>query len=264
MRMAAVLLSCLVLGTARADVMRDLYSGEAIVTGEQNLEERQRGFREALVEALIKVTGDARLASDPRLRKALTEPERWVAGFEYEDRLAKKKLMDEQGTRERSYILRVHFDRPAVDRLLTDLGARPWPAGRPRLLVLLMVRDSVGSYLLAEDGARGWGQREALSAIARRRGVPVVLPQLDAASGVLATTGSQMPEDGAVRRLAEEYAAGAVLQGRMIMRADGQWDTGWTLYDGEARACWRSDSTTFDRAIAAGIGESTLRMAGLR
>jgi hypothetical protein len=265
MRMLAVLLGCLVLGVARADVVADLYRGEAIVTGQENLEERERGFREALVEAVVKVSGDAGLAADPRLAPALREPQRWVARFEYEDRLAKKKLMDEQGTRERSYVLRVDFDPAAVDRLLADLGSRPWAADRPRLLVLLVVRDSVGGYLVAEDSTRGWGQREALAAISRRRGVPVVLPRLDAARDAeLTATDGQPPEEGAVRQLAAEYAADAVLQGWMIMRADGQWDTGWTLQPGGARDSWRSDGTTFDRAIASGLEGSALRMGGLQ
>jgi hypothetical protein len=70
---------------------------------QENLEERQRGFRQALEEAIVKVTGASRLAEDPRLASALADAGGYVAGFEYEDRLAKKKLMDEQGTRERTF-----------------------------------------------------------------------------------------------------------------------------------------------------------------
>lgn len=143
MRVLIAMLLVFFTGISRADVVPDLYRGEAIVTGKDNLEERQRGFREALAEAVVKISGDPRLASDARLVPALAEPQRFVASFEYEDRLAKKKLMDEQGTRERSYFLRVDFDPAAVDGLLTDLNARPWPASRPRLLVLLVVRDSM-------------------------------------------------------------------------------------------------------------------------
>jgi hypothetical protein len=129
---------------------------------------------------------------------------------------------------------------------------------------LLVVRDSVGSYLLAEDSARGCGQREALAGIARRRGVATVLPRLDAAREAdLAMVDGQTPEDGAIRRLAEDSAAGAVLQGRMIMRADGRWDTGWTLQASGNSSSWRSDATTFDRAIASGLEGSALRMADL-
>jgi len=262
MRTLAALLACTVLGTARADVVPNLYRGEAIVTGQENLDERERGFREALAEAVLKVSGDARLPGDPRLAPALQEAGSLVDRFEYEDRLAKKKLMDEQGTRERSYFLRVDFNPAAVNRLLAELGARPWPADRPRLLV---VRDSVGRYLLAEDGARGWGQREALGAIARLRGVPVVLPRSDAVGNADSGRGeSQAPDGGETRRLENAYGAAAVLCGEMTMRDDGLWDTGWVLQSAEGQGSWRIDETTFDRAIASGVEGSALRLAGLR
>lgn len=259
MRTLTALLVCMVLGTARADVVPDLYRGETIVTGQENLDERERGFREALAEAVVKVSGDARLPGDPRLAPVLQEAGRFVDKFEYEDRLAKKKLMDEQGTRERSYFLRVDFNPVAVNRLLAELGEQPWPADRPRLLVLLVVRDSVGRYLLADEGARGWGQREALAAIARRRGVPVVLPRSDDAG-----EWEGQPPDGGEIRLKTASEAAAVLHGEMTMQDSGLWDTDWMLRSAEGQGSWRTDGTTFDRAIASGVEGSALRLAGLQ
>ena len=265
MRTLAALLICIVLGTARADVVPDLYRGEAIVTGQENLDERERGFREALAEAVVKVSGDARLPGNPRFAPVLQEAGRFVDRFEYEDRLAKKKLMDEQGTRERSYFLRVDFNPVAVNQLLSELGAQPWPADRPRLLVLLVVRDSVSRYLLAEEGARGWGQREALAAIARRRGVPVVLPRRDAVGDAELGRGEgEAPGGGEIWPLEKEFGAAAVLHGEMTMRDDGLWDTGWMLQSAAGQGSWRSDGTTFDRAIASGVEGSALRLAGLQ
>lgn len=265
MRTLTALLVCMVLGTARADVVPHLYRGETIVTGQENLDERERGFREALAEAVVKVSGDARLPGDPRLAPVLQEAGRFVDKFEYEDRLAKKKLMDEQGTRERSYFLRVDFNPAAVNRLLAELGARPWPADRPRLLVLLVVRDSVGRYLLADEGARGWGQREALAAIARRRGVPVVLPRSDAAGEAESGRGEgEAPDAGKIRRLENASEAAAVLHGEMTMQDNGLWDTDWMLQSAEGQGSWRTGGTTFDRAIATGVESSALRLAGLQ
>jgi squalene cyclase len=54
-----------------------------------------------------------------------------------------------------------------------------------------------------------------------------------------------------------------VLQGRMTLRDDGLWDTGWTLQAKAASGAWRSDVTTFDRAIAASIEGSARQLAGL-
>ena len=97
---------------------------------------------------MIKVSGDARLAQHPGLPAILSEAQSYVVGFTYEDRLAKKKLMDEQGTRERSFLLRVDFDPTKLDDLLVQLGAKPWSGERPRVLVLMSIQDTVGRYLL--------------------------------------------------------------------------------------------------------------------
>jgi len=222
----------------------------------------QRGFREALAEALVKVSGDARLAADPRVQPALAEAQRYVARFEYEDRLAKKKLMDEQGTRERSYILRVDFDPASIDALLHDLGARSWPADRPRLLVLLVIEDSVGSYLLGTDSARGWGQREALGDIARRRGVPAVLPATAADDPRAVMRPAVEAADAAgLARVAAVYGATAVLRGTMRMRSDGLWDTRWLLALPAGGQPWLNEATTFDRAIGSGLAGAAEQLA---
>lgn len=250
-------------GPAHADVVAHLYRGEAIVTGQENLAERQRGFHEALAEALVKVSGNARLAADPRVQPALAEAQRYVAGFEYEDRLAKKKLMDEQGTRERSYILRVDFEPAAIDALLHDLGARPWPADRPRLLVLLVIEDSVGAYLLGTDSPRGWGQREALGDIARRRGVPAVLPTTEGDDPKAVTRSAVEAADAAgLAQVAGIYGAAAVLRGTMRMRSDGLWDTRWLLALPAGGRPWQNEATTFDRAIGSGLAGAAEQLAG--
>jgi hypothetical protein len=263
---AALVLVIVVAGStpAAAEVVDGLYRGEAIVTGQENLPERERGFREALAEVLVKASGDDRLAYDPRLAPVLAHADTYVAGFDYEDRLAKKKLMDEQGTRERSYFLRVSFDPQAVDRALARLGKRPWPADRPRLLVLLGIRDTVGPYLLETASPRGYRQREALAAAARRRGVPVTLPESgtagspEAAFDQVARLDADMTE-----RMRLASAVDAVLLGTMVMTPEGVWDTRWTLLRRGDAPGWTVPGTTFDRAIGAGIGGAARIMAGL-
>ena len=246
-----------------AEVLADLYRGEAIITGQDNLEERQRGFRESLTEVLIKVSGNARLPGNPRLADVLAEAQRYVVGFSYEDRLAKKKLMDEQGTRERSFLLRVDFDPAKVDDLLGQLGARPWRGERPRVLVLLRIWDTIGRYLLTTDSRRGYGPREVLLSVSRRRGLPIVLPGglADAEANAAVEAGA---EDGAaVARLASDLGADAVLRGEMVLTPDGYWDTEWMLQDQHIDRPWRIEHTTFDRAIAAAIEDSAAALAGL-
>ena len=54
MRSAWIVLGALIalraITASAAEVLPDLYRGEAIITGQDNLEERQRGFRESLTD----------------------------------------------------------------------------------------------------------------------------------------------------------------------------------------------------------------------
>lgn len=248
---------------AASEVVDDLYRGEAIVTGRDNLEERDRGLREALTQVLVKVSGDPRLVKDPRLAPILDRAAAIASGLAYEDRLARKKLMDEQGTRERSFRLRVDFDPTRVDATLADLGARPWGAVRPTVLVLLAVRDPAGTYVLSGDGERGYGQRESLSSVARQRGLPVVLPQAGAVgTGIPSYAAIAAADPSMLETMRRGYRADDVLSGTMTLTADGTWDTTWRLLGGGEEA-WRVDGTTFDRALAVGVDRTLLRLAGL-
>lgn len=250
----SVLLALLASSSARAEVVANLYRGEAIVTGQDNLPERERGIREALIGALVKASGDAAVASDPRLPALLAHASDAVQALDYEDRLAKKKLMDEQGTRERSFLLRVDFRPEDVDRMLAQLGLRPWPADRPKLLVLLSIHDLVGTYVLASDSARGSGQREALADSARRLGVPVVLPSEEMLSESGATASAPQgdvaggPAD-ATEQLRLTTSADGVLTGVMVITPEGVWGTQWRLATGNRERSLTVPASSFDRSM---------------
>lgn len=246
--LAAALAALITIPAAAAD----LYSGEAIVTGRDADADRDRGLRIALTETLVKLSGDARLAERPELVPLLDRAASAVASLSYEDRLAKKKLMDEQGTRQRSYLMTVQFRPEVVDAMLADLGAKAWTAERPRVLVLLGVTDLKGPYALAADGERGQGQREVFADLSRRRGLPLVLPE----QAALAQTGH-------IVELRRRYQAEAVLMGTMSMRPAGTWDTGWTLLRDGVPETWEVDDTTFDRAIRDGVDRTARTLAGV-
>lgn len=268
MEIRAILLAAIMAAAfaqpSAAEIVEHLYQGDAIVTGRDNLAERRRGFRAALAQAVIRVTGDARLAGNRHIAPLLDHASEFVASFTYEDRKKGIQISDEQGTRDRSYYLRITFDSRKLRNALTRLGLRPWDADRPRLLALLVVEDSVGRYLLGRQSERGYGQREAFAAIAAQRGLPLILPRMDeperrrvavaaVAAGDAATLGWMMAR----------YRADALLTGRMVMTKDGYWNTHWTLRHGGRNQSWAVGPTTFDRAIADGLGRSARRFAGI-
>src|SRR5690349_16801816 len=95
----------------------DLYSSQAIVTG-QGEKNRQPGFRDCLDRVLVKISGDQRLTKMPETDALRAHAGDFVASFSYRDRLAGRPIHDEQGTYDRPHELTCHYDRKTIDDLL--------------------------------------------------------------------------------------------------------------------------------------------------
>ncbi|HEV2552035.1 MAG TPA: DUF2066 domain-containing protein [Stellaceae bacterium] len=173
--LALVALLCTIGATAAADES-ELYRTTVFVTGRGDAE-RARGTGLAFEEVLVKVSGDPRLARDPRLADMAKAAGALVVSYDYRDRMHGLALHDEQGTRDRPHDLTVHFDPAKIDAALTSLGSAPWTGPRPRLAVFLAIQDQQTRYVLARDGARGLSQRQALATVAAKRALPMVLPK---------------------------------------------------------------------------------------
>lgn len=228
----------------------DLYSAVAIVTGKDNLPERARGIREALPLVLAKVTADAEVAVRAVSEGLVAQAEALVVGLDYRDRKEGIQISDEQGTRDRSFELTVHFDPEGIDAMLSELGAEPWRGERPEIGVALVVSDGVAEYLVTRNSDRGYGQRLAIGDEAKALGLPVVLPD-DVPEG--ATVSEQLARialDSPVR-----------LQGRMEMTPAGYWNTGWQLTAAGIDDRFTFQNTTFDEAIARALSRSAKRLA---
>lgn len=257
---AALLLLSLAPAAFAVEVM-GLYRAEAVVTGREE-PERSRGFREALEEVLVKLTAAADLPEAPALREALAAPAAYVSDFEYEDRKKGIPIHDEQGTRDRSFILRVAFDKAKVDRLVGDLGLKKWPSDRPRLAILLSVNDGERAFLLTRDGERGFGQREVLVSAAARRGVPIAMPsEVERVAGKLEPAVTALP-DTDITRIARDLGADGALTGELRL-ADGgsSWNVHWMLHGLKAQGEWRMENVSFDVALAAGISRAARALA---
>ena len=169
------LLSTLIADKTTAADEGDLYRATVFVTG-QGQPERTRGTGLAFVEVLVKVSGDPRLARDPHVAALAKDAGALAASYDYRDRKQGLPLIDEQGTRDRPFDLTVQFEVAKIDTALRSLGRAPWTRPRPRVAVFLAIQDQQTRYVLAQDGARGLGQRQALDAVARKRALPVALP----------------------------------------------------------------------------------------
>ncbi|RJF84788.1 DUF2066 domain-containing protein [Azospirillum cavernae] len=272
MRLRHVLTAALVLSTAsllaQAAEVGPLHEGEAVVTGQDDGAERRRGLAEAMAQVIVRLTGDDALLDDARTAFLRDHPADFVTTLTYEDRLARKKVMDEQGTRERSFRLRVAFDAARVDAALTDAGLRLWQGERPTVLVLLTIRDSGGTFTLSRAGTRGIGQREALMAAAAWRALPLALPIMDPEDAAVIRAGDGGIGPAAVTALCRRYGVDRLLLGRLELTDAGLWRSRWSFdafsndaADPAPLPGGASDGLTFDRAIHQAIAAGGRWMA---
>lgn len=215
----------------------DLYSATVIVTGRDNLAERERGIREALPLVLAKVSADPGIEDRASAAGLSDEAGAMVVGYDYRDRKEGIQISDEQGTRERSFEFTVRFDPPAIDGVLADLGATPWPEPRPAIAVSLTIDDGASSYLLARNSEKGYGQRTAFDDESEKLGLDVRLP------GDAEVTGA------------------ATLEGHMAVTPQGYWATEWRVVAAGVDERFDLPATTFDDAIAGALGRSVKSLA---
>jgi hypothetical protein len=236
----------------------DLYRAETIVTGTGEAE-RLRGFRVGAEEAVIKLTGNARLAGRPSIRPILDQAAGMVAEHSYEDRMKGIPIHDEQGTRDRPHYLRIRFDKAKFDAALRKAGLKLWQGERPLLAIWLGVRDARGRYVLASDGPEGYGQREVLKDIAEKRGVPIILPS----KGQIAVTYDSVQNRRwhLLEQETKKLGAEGVLAGVLEFDGNVGWNTRWALVGPRTKARWSMKGVTFDVALKRAIERTAAAFA---
>jgi uncharacterized protein len=146
----ALILLLLVCGSAAAEP-DDLYRGRTLVTGVRD-DTRLPALPVCLLDVLAKVSGDARLLNEPGARKLANGATGLATEFSYRDRMAGRPIHDEQGSRDRPFILTVTFDPQKVDAALKALGSRPWAGKRPSLALFMVVNNNATAPSAAISG----------------------------------------------------------------------------------------------------------------
>lgn len=241
----------------------NLYRAQTIVTGigEAN---RVIGFAACLEDVLIKASGQLRLAGDRRLAPFKADAAKLVRDYSYRDEKGGMPKNDEQGTRDRSFVLTAEFDEAAVNGILKRLGTRPWLSRRPTLAVFAELNPGARRLVVSADSKDTDLQRAALIAAAAKRGMPIVLPDaadlaaIGAGEQPLAAIAPATLSDTASRRGGE-----LVLTARLVWDDRAlRWNSEWRL-EGQGRSQrWKVAAVTFDEVFRQGIGAAAQLLAG--
>jgi hypothetical protein len=227
---------CLLAGTAAAARVDNLYS--ATVTLSANAPQPlNEAFERALGHVLVKVTGLPEAGRDAARAGLLPNPASLVQQY--------SRLPDNQ--------LSAQFDASAIRAALDSAGLPVWGENRPMVAVWLAVDSGGGKRVILSDGSGNpTGRADDIATLRDRlvrsadaRGLPVVLPLVDAEDlGGVSFADIWGNFQAPVMQASQRYGADAILLGRAnsLNVADDQ--IRWTLTLGSEQASWRGDITT--------------------
>ena len=215
---------------ARAATFPNLYS----VTVNQDpaaADQRAAATGAAFAVMLVRVTGNRYAGLDPALGPLIKDASRYTTQY---------------GTDRQGRAI-VGFNATRVDQALAGLNVRIWGLERPLTLIWIAADDGQGGRALLGSGDPPAAAtpatvdllamlRTELAAVADERGLPLVLPQLDA-DDLAAVTFDDVAggRDDRVTAASARYRADAVLIGRLHPGLVGN-EVEWLLFkDGERR-----------------------------
>jgi len=249
-----VLTFCLLVAaavSARAETLAEaLYRTQAIVTGTGETN-RQLGFEECFREVLVKVSGDQRLLAKAAITAELPVAGRYVESFRYRDRLEGIPVHDEQGTHDRPHDLYCSFSRQKIDVFLATLGARPWLAERPKLVLFLGVRTSTKDFVLTRDGADSPYMRDSLLAAAAPLAMTVDVPDGKAmAAAGLEPAALASAEWPLLEQTTARMGGMVPLRGSLVWSdAELGWIAQWQILASGHAVAWQVRGVSFDDAF---------------
>ncbi|KAF0191412.1 MAG: hypothetical protein FD165_1746 [Gammaproteobacteria bacterium] len=258
-RIQTILLACLVVlptFAAYAVEADNLYDAEIPVTG-QGTAERAEPLKAALAEVVVKVTGDRKSATHPKLALTIERAGDFVQQYRYQA-VAAQPAADPRNPLDPVYthVMHVDFDAKAVNKALRDAGFPVWGRVRPLTVAWIAVQEPAGKrYIVGADTSPEW--RGPVLDRAARRGIPLLVPAMDledqlaiSFADVWAAFQHNLVE--ASRR----YQADAVLVGRVRQDAAAGWQVTWGFYQGGNSDQWESSGVTRSAALVAGVDKA--------
>lgn len=229
-----------------------LYQATATVIDEST-SKRQPAIKQALIQVLIKLTGDRNIAKSSGISSLIERPERFVQQFRYQEVPAK----DEQPP---SRELWVQFDETALNDVLRSYGLNIWGKERPSILVWLAHEDGDSRRLVSFEENPEY--ITMLDQHAAARGVSLLFPLLD-----LEDTSQMSVSDvwggfkEPVLNASDRYQSDVVLTGRLVQTLPTLWESQWSVYFNDQEMHWTTRGELAEIVLEEGVNELVDRLA---
>jgi hypothetical protein len=239
----------------------DLYQSRTIVTGQGEVN-RRIGFKDCLDRVLVRVSGDQRLLEKPEMAALRDKAGDFVDAFRYHDRLEGIPIHDEQGTHDRPHDLTCLYKPTTVDKLLAQLGSKPWLGERPTLAVFLTVEQGARHFALSAEEERGKTMRESFVNATDPLLMHVVFPKA-VQLAELDEKGLRTDDMARLDLLAKQAGGAQALAGSIVWSdKDLGWIADWRLADHGKTYRWQVRGVSFDEAFRVAIGGAAQILSG--
>jgi uncharacterized protein len=259
-RRIALLIFCLMPWvTAFAAGAVSLYSADVPIAN-QTAALRASAITDAFKQVLVKVSGNAQVATVPAIDAAIAKAGDDVAQYRYWSRPDPLNMQSQQ------QFLRVTFSQPAVRQVLMTAGQAIWGADRPALMLWLAIQTPDQKILMSQDSGPAFVQ--PLLTSVQQRGLNVILPALDLTDlsainfkNVWLQMWPQMEAAG------KRYQPRGIIWGRVNEEANGQWQGSWVLHFNGDSVQWNTKGASLTDVMTQGVNnianELAQRLSGL-
>jgi uncharacterized protein len=230
-----------------------LYQSTAPVSDESTAK-RKSAIKLALIQVLVKLTGDRNIGKSSGISTLVERPERFVQQFRYQQ--APKEEDGQIQTTE----LWVQFDESALNDALRSYGLNIWGKERPSILVWLAHEGEETRKIVSfEESPEYLGMLEQR---ASARGVSLLFPLLD-----LEDTSQMSVSDvwagfkEPVLSASERYQSDVIITGRLIQTLPTLWESQWTVYIDGQDMHWSSQGELAEIVLEEGVDELVDRIA---
>ena len=220
--------------------LQNLYR-TSVAVASQLPQERERVLAQALLQVLIKVSGNKSIASLTEITPQLVHAGQLLEQYSYErSKEDKQKLY-----------LNVRFDSKAVNALLQQAGQAIWGAERPVLLVWLLQANTQGPNLITTDTAHAW--LASLTHTAQLRGVPLLFPLGDLNDLSQLQLQAIWQGDGVrIKKASQRYGEQPILV-VCIQQQANQWQGRWQLLLEDEAVTWHTQNARLTTLLELGM-----------
>ena len=249
-RMSGILLAIILCWpcAGRSAVVTGLYAAEVPVPDQSDASQRQ-GVAAALLNVLVKLTGDREVRGRAGAATLLEHSEQYVQQYKF---LKQPVIRNNQLSLDQQLYLWVSFNADTLDKAMQNYSVPLWGRIRPATLVWLVTQQGPDRKLVGLEDEQGYSAM--LDDSAQQRGIPIMHPLLDNEDRQLVKEtdvigGFLEP----IRQASQRYAPDAVLLGNITSVSANTREARWTILINNEPVTWSATGENTEQVLQAGI-----------